>query len=270
MSANPTTTTPAVPGVPASTLASLRGKIDEIEIIFKAATAKIAKLLSDPAVSVQATTNEVKKAREDTDKAVMVAKEIAAVDLAQLKVQTEKERDEVMRGVARALGRPDPANATEALLRETRETRAWARLKPLLDREPAQLGPLLMRVKQLALEALAAGDEDGIAVLRAELRHYLQGRGIDEAGAVETVRQIDDLIGSERPAVAAALALQREIERGVYCVLLGINYATNALKKGTPFFAIPEWDNKGARTITRSGVSVEAGRINQNMGQPLM
>jgi len=267
MSSNPTTT-PAVPGVSATLLASLRGKIDRIETIYKDAIAKITKLLNDPSVSVRMTTDEVKTAKEQTDKAVEAVKEIAIIELRKLKTETEKERDTVMSGIKGALGRPEPANATEALLREQRENRAWARLKPLLDRELPQLGPLLKRAKELTLEAIAAGDEDGIAVLRAELRHYLQGRGIDEAGAVGAVRQVDDLLGSERPTVAAALALQREIEKGVYSIVLGVNYASNAIQKGTPVFALPEWNGTGARTITRSGVATDVRGMNarNNLG----
>jgi len=262
MSSNPTTT-PAVPGVSATLLASLRGKIDRIETIYKDAIAKITKLLNDPSVSIRATTDEVNTAKEQTEKAVLVVKEVAIIELGKVKAEAEKERDAVMRSIKGALGRAEPANATEALLREQRESRAWSRIKPLLDRELPQLGPLLNRTRELTLEAIAAGDEDGIAVLRAELRHYLQGRGIDEAGAVEAVRQVDDLIGSERPPVAAALVLQREIEKGVYSIVLGVNYASNALQKGTSVFALPEWDGRSTRTITRSGVSVELGRMNQ-------
>jgi len=269
MSANPTTTVPGVPGVPATTLSSLRNKIDKVEVIFKTASAKIVKLLTDPAVSLQATTDEVKKAKEATDRAVQETKDTAVREFEALKVETEKERDQVMSGITRALGRPVTTNATEALLREQREIRAWGRLKPILDRVQPQLGPLMVEIKQRVLEALAVGDDDGIAVLRAELGHYLQGRGIAQDGAAEAVRQVDQQIGSERPAVAAALTLQREVETGVRSVMLGINYATNALQKGSPFFALVEWDGKATRTVTRAGVVMEGGRINQNMGKPL-
>jgi hypothetical protein len=267
MSTNLPATKPAVPGVPESLLNSLRGKIDKIEGIFTAATAKIAQLVSDPRVRVGATADELREARQETDAAVATVRAVAQTDLAQLRGETERERSDVMSGIARAIGRTEPQNATEALLREQREARAWGRIKPQLDLEPAQYGPIWIRVRELALNALAAGDEDALAALRAELLAYFQGRGLASNSAAEGVKQLDELIGQERPAVAAALALQREVETGTYAVMLGINYATSAIMRGAQQTTIPEWDAQRARRLAMPGVDLQTGRVNPKMGQ---
>jgi len=266
----PTPTPATVPGVAATTVASLRGKVDRIETIFKEATAKIAKLTNDPSISVRMTTDEVNRAQQQTNDAISTVKAVAVRELAKLKLETERQRDEVLRGVARALGRPEPANATEALLREQREGRAWARVKPLLDREPSQFAPIMIVVKQLAHEAIAAGDDDTLAALRAELSRYLQGRGIGAEASVELAKQLDELIGQARPAVAAALALQREVEKGVAAVMMAVNYTSTAIERGTTFFAVPNWDGKTTRNLALPGVDVKTGRALKDSDEQLV
>ncbi len=264
----PTPTPATVPGVAATTVASLRGKVDRIETIFKEATAKIAKLTNDPSISVRMTTDEVNRAQQQTNDAISTVKAVAVQELAKLKLETERQRDEVLRGVARALGRPEPANATEALLREQREGRAWARLKPLLDGQPADYTAITNTVKQAATEAMAAGDEDTLAALRVELVAYMRGRSAP--APEEAAKRLDELIGGERPAVAAALALQREVEGGVYSVTLAVNYTTGAIERGTPFIAIPNWDGKTTRNLAMPGVDVKTGRALKDSDEQLV
>jgi len=259
MSTNLTPPAPSVPGVSAATLNSLRGKIDQIETIFKAATAKIAKLMGDPRLSIAATTDEIQRAKREAEDAVKMVKAVAVGELQSVKTETEGERETVLGAVARALGRPEPANATEALLREGREGRAWARLKPLLDRQSSDFSAVTNTVKQAATEALAAGDDDTLAALRVELVAYMRGRGIPSPE--EAAKQLDALIGAERPAVAAALALQREVEKGVYAVMLAVNYTSGAIERGTPFIVVPEWDGQRTRNLTMPGVELNASRI---------
>jgi outer membrane murein-binding lipoprotein Lpp len=257
-----------VAGVSSTLLSSLRGKVDKIETIFKTATAKVTQLRTDPRLSIQASTDQVRKAKEDADAAVSTVKAAAERDLAQLKVETERERDDVLRGVARAVGRPEPSNATEALLGEQREARAWGRIKPQLDLEPAQYGPIMLKVKGLALGFIAGGDEDSLAALRADLGPYLSGRGLPSSASGDGLRQLDELIGGERPAVAAALALQCEVEKGAYSVLLGVNYATHAIRSGAQLVTLVEWDGKTARSVTMQGVTpLNFGNLNTTMGR---
>jgi uncharacterized protein with LGFP repeats len=259
MSTNPTALT--VPGVPTAKITSLRGKIDKVESIFKEATTKIAKLLTDPRLSITATTSDVQRAKQEADAAVKNVKAVAAQELQTIKTETERERDEVLRAVKLALGRPEPANATEALLREQREGRAWARTKGILDNEQAQFSVINEKAKQLAREAIATGDEDALASMRMELSSYMQGRRIAFGASVEAARQLDELIGGERPGVAAALFLQREIEKGVQCVMLAVNYASHAIESGGPFIAIPNWDGKSTRNLAMPGVDMNTGRM---------
>jgi hypothetical protein len=258
-----------VPGVSATVLSSLRGKVDKIADLFKTATGAVLKLRNSPRLSMAATTNEIDQARKELDDAVIRVKEAVALDLDALKAETERERADVLKAVARAIGRPEPPTATEALLREQREGRAWSRLKPMLDREPMQYGAIWMRVRALALEAIAAGDDDALAALRAEFGPYLRGRGLSSEDSANGLRQLDEVIGGERPAVAAALALQREVQAGVYGILLGINYAAHAVKTGSLIVTLLEWDGRTVRTVGAPGVDVMTGRINPNMGKPL-
>jgi hypothetical protein len=267
MSANLPATNPAVPGVSATLLNSLRGKIDKIATLFQTATGAIIKLRNSPRLTMGATTNEIDQARKELDDAVIRVKEAVALDLEAIKAETERERDDALKAVARAIGRPEPPTATEALLREQREARAWCRVKPLLDLEPAQYGPIWMKARTIAVAAIAAGDDDALAALRAEIGTYLMGRGLSNVDAGVGRAQLDALIGGERPAVAAALALQREVEDGVYSVLLAVNYVTHAIKTGAMMTTVIEWDRKTGRTIAAPGVDVQSGRINPNMGQ---
>jgi hypothetical protein len=268
MSANPTTT-PAVPGVSASLLASLRGKIDKIDELFKQATGALIKLRNSPRLTMGATTSEIDQARREIEEAERQVRDAAARDLEELKGETERQRAEVMKAILRAIGRPEPAGATEALLREQRELRAWNRIKPMLDREPSSYPAIWTRTRSLALEAIAAGDDDALAALRVEIGTYLMGRGLSNVDATNGRAQLDTLIGGERPAVAAALALQREVEQGIYAVLLAVNYVTHAIKTGSMMITVLGWDGKTARAIAAPGVDVKTGRINPNMGKPL-
>jgi hypothetical protein len=268
MSSNQTST-PAVPGVSATLLGSLRGKIDKIDELFKQATGALIKLRNSPRLTMGATTSEIDQARREIEEAERQVRDAAARDLEVLKAATERERDDVLKAIARAIGRPEPPNATEALLREQRETRAWGRIKPMLDLERPMYGTIWERVKALALESIATGNEDSIAALRAEFGPYLMGRGLSREDSANGLRALDELIGVERPAVAAALALQREVEKGIYAVMLAVNYVTHAIKSGSMMTTVIDWDGKTGRTIAAPGVDVKTGRINPDMGKPL-
>jgi len=248
------TSTPAVPGVSATLIGSLRGKIDKIETIFNQTTAKVAKLITDPRLSIGATTQQIQDAREEMEAAVKTVKATALQDLQKVKTETESERDIVLRAVASAMGRPTPASATEALLREQRQGAAWARHKPLLDRQPSDYSSITRTVKQTATEAIAAGDDDTLAALRLELVPYMRGRNVP--APEEAAKQLDELIGAARPAVAGALALQREVEKGVASILMAVNHVSGAIERNTPFLAIVNWDGKTTRNLKMPDVEI--------------
>ncbi len=250
-----TNSTPTVPGVSATLIGSLRGKIDKIETIFKQTTEKIAKLITDPRLSIGASTQQVQSAKEEMETAVKTVKATAIQELQSIKTETGSERDTVLRAAASAMGRPAPANATEALLREQRQGAAWARHKPLLDRQPSDYSSITRTVTQTATEAIAAGDDDTLAALRLELVPYMRGRNVP--AAEQAAMQLDELIGAARPAVAGALDLQREVEKGVAAIFMAVNHVSRAIEGGTPFLAIVNWDGKTTRNLKMPGVEID-------------
>ena len=91
------------------------------------------------------------------------------------------------------LNAPDTRPATEQLLDEQRDTRAWARLRPLLDKGAD--------VRELTAEAEQAGDLPALRALRDELPAYLR-----RDGAGTTLEQMRHDVSAALRTLTGAIA----------------------------------------------------------------
>jgi len=87
----------------------------------------------------------------------------------------ESLRADVLTAVAEATATP-PEDDTAALLRETREMRAWERMRGELDRA-TDAGWFGRAVQQLGKDAMDRRDDAAIAALRTEVDAYAKARG---------------------------------------------------------------------------------------------
>jgi hypothetical protein len=150
----------------------------------------------------------------------------AAAALAALRGATDELRESAKAKLAAAMSRPAARDTSEALLRESRESRAWQRLKPILDRStnPAET------VTQLVSEALTAGDDDTVEALRIELKSYLEGRGNDEL-VHGVAKAFEAEMCRMRPLYAAAIGARAELERGLENLSQCFNFVETAIQQ---------------------------------------
>lgn len=151
--------------------------------------------------------------------------------------------------IARRMGRPAAIDSNEALLRETREQRAWARIRPLLDLiEPVALNGAVV---EHALSALAANDDDALFALRAEMPAYAQAKGVAEL-VPAILAALDDTWAKARPEISTALTERRELEKGMKRLHIGFSQAEYAVNQSEMSTVIPSWDPKQPEHIVKA------------------
>lgn len=194
-----------------------------------------------PQLRLGATTDENAAAYQRVTQELAKLTETTLASIVGLRDEAAKWASAAASDIVRRMGRPTPIDSTEALLRETREQRAWARIRPLLDLiEPVALNGA---VAEHALQAIANGDDDTLFALRTEMPAYAQAKGVAELVAV-ILSALDDTIAKARPEISAALTERRELERGMQRLHTGFTYAEHAVNKSELSAVIPSWDSK--------------------------
>jgi hypothetical protein len=152
--------------------------------------------------------------------------------------------------IERTISRPRPKDVNEALLNEMRESRAWARMKGILDN--GDRFSLEEKSLSMAKDALGRKDEDSIQALRTELPHYLEMKlPAGESGArwkQMILDKIDSEVAATRPDMGEALSARAEASKGLTNLETAINYAKYAIKEGQDLIVAPTWDG-GARQM---------------------
>lgn len=235
---------------PNPALETLRGLPQRIADLLKKHGEERIRIASHQRLSNRATTDETVAAqqRQTEEEAALVTRTLESITA--LRAEADKSNHAAQLDVNRRSGRPEPADSNEALLREMREQRAWARLKPLLDQtEPAALHTA---VGGYVIRALAEGDDDTIFALRAELPAYTEAKGVgDIAAAIVTV--LDDAVAQSRPGVSDALRERRELEGGMKRLLTGFTYAEHAVINRELSAMIPGWDKQSDVIVVQCG-----------------
>lgn len=202
-----------------------------------------------PRLHSGATTDENEAARQGLATELAKLAETTLASIVGLRQEASKWATAAESDVNRRMGRPAPADTNEALLREMREQRAWARVRPLLDQvEPSALNDA---VAGHALQALANGDDDTLFALRAELPAYAQAKGASELLPV-ILTAIDDTMGKARPEILTALTERRELARGMKRLQTIFGHAEFAVSQGELVADVPAWDPKDPDHIVKS------------------
>jgi hypothetical protein len=164
-------------------------------------------------------------------------KALQAID--DLAAQCQAARDRIEAAVAEAERRQD-GDVQGEILRELREQRAWARIKPLLDKTERTM--LLPRVQDLAQRAAQDGDDVTLSALEAELPAYLEAQGqasyTPQALAAITQARLPHL----PPAARQAIKVRQELAEGWPRLMAAFQMARNeASGRGGPTVALPGW-----------------------------
>lgn len=164
-------------------------------------------------------------------------KALQAID--DLEAQCQAARDRIEAAVAEAERRQD-SDVQQAILRELREQRAWARIRPLLDQ--ADQTALLAHVQNLAQRAGRDGDDVTLSALEAELPAYLEARGLGSYAqpAVQAITQAG--LPHLPPAARQAIKVGQELAEGWPRLMAAFQMARNeASGRGGTVVALPGW-----------------------------
>lgn len=143
--------------------------------------------------------------------------------------------------------RPSTKDTTELLLRETREARAWGRVKPLLDKALPQGVPAVRKVaKEVATEAATGGDNDTIAALFAEVPSWAQAN--DQMGEV-LFFDIEEALIAADPTKKDAVLLRQELRKGLNHMSLSLSQMKHAIQNQLTSVVVVDWAGQGA-TLT--------------------
>jgi hypothetical protein len=200
-------------------------------------------------ISTRASADENVAAQQRQAQELTTLNEKTQASIAELRGEATKWKTAAESDISRRLGRPAPADSNEALLREMREQRAWARVRPLLD----QVQPLTLdkAVGEHVMKALANGDDDTLFALRAELPAYVEARGASEIMPV-ILSVLDGKMAEVRPGVSDVLRERRELEVGMRRLLTGFAQAEYMVKQGDFSTVIPAWSPKDVDHIVQS------------------
>ncbi len=156
-----------------------------------------------------------------------------------LEAQCQAARDRIEAALAEAERRRE-GDVQSEILRELREQRAWARIKPLLDK--AERTMLLPRVQDLAQRAAQDGDDVTLSALEAELPAYLEVQGL-----ASSVPQVLATVTQARlphlpPAARKAISVRQELAEGWPRLMAAFMQARHeASGRGGPTVALPGW-----------------------------
>ncbi len=162
---------------------------------------------------------------------------LQAIDSLEQECQAAKASIE--RALAAAEQRPE-GDPQARILAELQEQRAWARIRPVLDRLD---GPALIeRIGSLAKQAAEAGDDATLRALEAEVAAYLEAKGVASytRAVLNTIAQVR--LPHLPPAARLAIKVRQEWELGWPRLLAAFQQARHeATGKGGMTVMLPGW-----------------------------
>lgn len=223
-----------------SNLTNLRTVNKRVADTFKNWGARNQAISKKPRLHYGATPEEIQRAENAKRAELAASRETALGELREIRKHVEIYHRGLVQDIGKVLDRPAPKDTNEALLREMREQRAWSRYKQILDLETSP-GKAQAKAQEFAAAALAAGDEDGFAAIRAEMPTYLTARA-DEASVPIFLGALDESLAKAKPELAPALAARAEIVRGLPWVNTAVNHAEHHIQKGDLNAHLIAWD----------------------------
>jgi len=162
---------------------------------------------------------------------------LQAIDSLEQECQTAKASIE--RALAAVEQRPEGDSQTR-ILEELQEQRAWARIRPILDRLDGLA--LIERIGSLAKQAAEAGDDATLRALEAEVPAFLEAKGLVSytRPVLETIAQV--WLPHKPPAARQAIKVRQELEQGWPRLIAAFQQARHEVSgKGGMTVVLPGW-----------------------------
>lgn len=240
----------------------LRGIPALLSEIFKNHAANQLKIRNKERLSSSATQNDMFKAETDKKNELAASKDATLKKLADIQEEAKSKEEMASRHLDRALGMRAPSGDTqEDLLTETREQKAWERIKPILDRHSGA-DQLTSEIKWLVSSFIkkvdpTPGSEDdsdyvSVTSLRKELPFYIKGRFFgSEAELIitESINALEEALASIRPEYREAVDLKKELRTGMTMVNMALTYVKYAVESNESEVIIPTWKKGDILTL---------------------
>ncbi len=240
----------------------LRGIPAALAEIFKTHAANQLRIRNKERLSAGASQTDMLKAETDKKNELAAAKDETLRKLAGVREEAKSKEEMANRHLDRALGMRAPSgDVQENLLTETREQKAWARIKPLLDRY-SEIDLLASEIKSLVSGfilkedttpgAYDGSDFDSVSSLRKELPFYIKGRFSGSEADLyleQSINALEEALASVRPEYAEAVALKKELRTGMSMIDLALTYVKHAVENNEPEAIIPTWTKGDVLTL---------------------
>lgn len=240
----------------------LRGIPSLLAELFKSHAERQLRIRNKERLPFGASQNDIFKAETDKKNELEALKTETLEKLADI-IQTAKTRQEsAEKHLDRELGMRVPAdNVTENLLIETREQKAWARIKPLLDRH-SEIEALTSEIKTLVSGfinpkddspgAYDMSDYDSVSALKKELPFYIKGRFSPRESDIyieQSINALEDALAAVRPEYREAVNIKKEMRAGMQQINLAFIYVRDAVENNEPEVLIPIWEKNEVATL---------------------
>jgi hypothetical protein len=171
------------------------------------------------------------------------ARQVALTDISSIRVSMEAFTKGAEKDIAAQIFSRTPTNdINELLLRETRESRAWARTKPILDNAGPKGGVGVRNVlTELVTTAASNSDMDTIAALFAELPAWCMAQGeVFEVLAFD----IENALIKAIPEKADAIRSRQELKKGINHLAVSLFQFQHAVETSQSGVITVDWEGK--------------------------
>lgn len=175
---------------------------------------------------------------------------LAALD--DLEERAKRARENIERALAETMRLKDD-DVMAAILREIREERAWARIRPLLEKTDAAV--LLPHIRELARRAAEAGDDIALGALEAEIPAYLEFRGVGSEALAALAAIAEARLPHLPPAARRAIQVREELAQswprlmGAFMMARG-----EASGRSGKVIALPGWKPNESAALNAPGL----------------
>jgi hypothetical protein len=240
----------------------LRGIPAALAEIFKNHAANQLKIRNKERLSSNSSQNDMFKAETDKKNEFAASKDETLKKLADIGEEAKSKEEMANRHLDRALGMRAPSgDVQQNLLTETREQKAWERIKPILDRH-SDVDTLASEIKSLVSGfilkedstpgAYDGSDFDSVSSLRKELPFYIKGRSSDaEAGLYleQSINALEEALADIRPEYREAVNLKKELRTGMVMINTALTYVKHAVENNELEVVIPTWTKGDVLTL---------------------
>lgn len=234
--------------------AYFRGLPEELTKIWTSHVEADLKIRQKERLSSDMTRQDILDAERDKQKELNALKEKTLGKISAIRGQLDSREIVVSGELDKELGVTVPgADATANLLQETREGKAWTRIKPILDKHKDSTA-LVNEIKSLVLHFVSAAvdsknndssDYDSIGAMRKELPFYYKSRFSGKEAETflnEAIDVLESAMADMRPEFREAVNLRKELRTGLSQMNTALNYIQYAVEHNEPPVIIPAWE----------------------------